>query len=61
MEYVHRPWCGWDASAVLMAVDLTEQLAGKTALQEAAAQVAERLLPKLVPAETVSQKKPRKP
>ena len=29
-------------------VDLTEQLAGKAALQEAAAAVAERLLPKLV-------------
>lgn len=28
-------------------VDLTEQLAGKAALQEAAAQIAERLLPKL--------------
>jgi hypothetical protein len=31
-----------------VAVDLTEQLAGKTALQEAAASLAERLLPKLV-------------
>lgn len=29
-------------------VDLTEQIAGKKALQEAAAQIAERLLPKLV-------------
>jgi hypothetical protein len=29
-------------------VDLTEQLAGKAALQEAAAQIAERMLPKLV-------------
>jgi hypothetical protein len=29
-------------------VDLTEQIAGKAALQEAAAQIAERLLPKLV-------------
>jgi hypothetical protein len=29
-------------------VDLTEQIAGKTALQEAAAVLAERLLPKLV-------------
>ncbi len=29
-------------------VDLTEQLAGKTALQEASATIAERLLPKLV-------------
>jgi TolB-like protein len=29
-------------------VDLTEQLAGKTALQQAAAQIAERLLPQLV-------------
>lgn len=31
-----------------IAVDLGEQVAGKTALQEAAAQIAERLLPKLV-------------
>ena len=30
-------------------VDLTEEVAGKAALQEAAAQIAERLLPKLVP------------
>ena len=29
-------------------VDLTEQLAGKAALQEAAAAVAQRLLPKIV-------------
>lgn len=29
-------------------VDLTEQIAGKTALQEAAADIAERLLPKIV-------------
>ena len=29
-------------------VDLTEEIAGKSALQEAAAQIAERLLPKLV-------------
>ena len=29
-------------------VDVTEQVAGKTALQEAAAQIAERMLPKLV-------------
>ncbi len=29
-------------------VDLTEQIAGKAAIQEAAAQIAERLLPKLV-------------
>lgn len=29
-------------------VDLTEQIAGKKALQEAAAQIAERMLPKLV-------------
>jgi hypothetical protein len=28
-------------------VDLSEQLAGKTALQEAAAKLSERLLPKL--------------
>jgi TolB-like protein len=32
-----------------LVVDLTEQIAGKAALQEAAAQIAERLLPKLVP------------
>lgn len=31
-----------------IAVDLGEQVAGKTALQDAAAQIAERLLPKLV-------------
>ncbi len=31
-----------------VAVDLTEQIAGKTALQNAAAQIAERLLPKLM-------------
>jgi TolB-like protein len=31
-----------------VAVDLVEQIAGKTALQEAAADVAERLLPKIV-------------
>ena len=30
------------------AVDLSEQVAGKAALQEAAADIAERLLPKLV-------------
>jgi hypothetical protein len=29
-------------------VDLTEQIAGKNALQSAAAQIAERLLPQLV-------------
>jgi hypothetical protein len=29
-------------------VDLTEQIAGKAALQEAAAQIAERILPKLI-------------
>ena len=29
-------------------VDLTEQIAGKKALQEAAAQIAERMLPKLL-------------
>ncbi len=33
---------------VAVAVDLTEQVAGKTALQKAAAQIAARLLPKLV-------------
>jgi TolB-like protein len=31
-----------------IAVDLAEQIAGKTALQDAAAQIAERLLPKLL-------------
>ena len=31
-----------------VAVDLTEQIAGKTALQDAAARIAVRLLPKLV-------------
>ena len=29
-------------------VDLTEQIAGKAALQKAAAEIAERMLPKLV-------------
>jgi hypothetical protein len=33
-----------------VAVDLTEQIAAKTALQEAGAEVAERLLPKIVAA-----------
>jgi TolB-like protein len=33
---------------VAVAVDLTEQIAGKTALQDAAANIAERLLPRLV-------------
>lgn len=32
----------------VVAVDLSEQIAGKAALQDAAAQIAERLLPKLV-------------
>jgi hypothetical protein len=32
----------------VVTVDLSEQIAGKSALQEAAAQIAERLLPKLV-------------
>lgn len=36
-----------DRQAVVT-VDLTELIAGKTALQEAAAQIAERLLPKLI-------------
>jgi ribosome maturation factor RimP len=31
-----------------VAVDLTEQIAAKTALQQASAAIAERLLPKLV-------------
>jgi TolB-like protein len=34
---------------VAIAVDLTEQIAGKTALQSAAADIAERILPKLAP------------
>ena len=38
-------------------VDLSEQLAGKAALQEAAAVIAERLLPKLVK-EAKEEKKP---
>jgi TolB-like protein len=38
-------------------VDLTEQIAGKAALQEAAAEIAQRLLPKIVG--SVSEKKPR--
>lgn len=38
-------------------VDLTEQLAGKAALQEAAVDIAERLLPKIVKPE--AKKKPR--
>jgi len=44
-------------------VDLTEQIAGKTALQEAAAEIAERMLPKIVgPAPKASPKKaPKKP
>jgi hypothetical protein len=33
---------------VAVEVDLTEQIAGKKALQKAAAAIAERLLPKLV-------------
>ena len=33
-----------------VAVDLTEQIAAKNALQEAGAQLAERLLPKIVAA-----------
>ena len=39
-------------------VDLTEQIAGKAALQEAAADLAERLLPKIVGPKSV--KKPSK-
>ena len=39
-------------------VDLTEQIAGKAALQEAAAQIAQRLLPKLVKSD--ADKKNRK-
>jgi hypothetical protein len=33
----------------VLAVDLSEQVAGKSALQAAAADLAERLLPKIVP------------
>jgi hypothetical protein len=41
-----------------VAVDLTEQLAGKTALQQAAAEVASRVLPKLIePAKKKGDKK----
>jgi curli biogenesis system outer membrane secretion channel CsgG len=43
-----------------VAVDLTEQLAGKAALQEAAAQIAERLLPKLVKPEPEKKAAPAK-
>lgn len=43
-----------------VAVDLTEQLAGKTALQEAAASLAERLLPKLVKPEPEKRAAPAK-
>ena len=32
----------------VVVVDLSEQIAGKTALQEAAADLAERMLPKLI-------------
>ncbi len=38
-------------------VDLSEQLAGKAALQEAAAEIASRLLPKIV--QPLPEKKPR--
>ncbi|MFM9961819.1 MAG: CsgG/HfaB family protein [Planctomycetaceae bacterium] len=41
-----------------VALDLTEQIAGKTALQEAAAKIAERMLPKLLNPE--GEKKPGK-
>lgn len=40
-----------------VAVDLAEQIAGKTALQDAAVSIAERLLPKLVSPAKVSAKK----
>jgi TolB-like protein len=45
-----------------VAVDLTEQFAGKSALEEAAARIAERLLPKLVTPKPVPPKsvRPRK-
>lgn len=42
---------------VTVAVDLSEQLAGKTALQNAAANIAERMLPKLVDKEKEDAKK----
>ena len=38
-------------------VDLTEQIAGKAALQDAAADIAERMLPKLVTAEKPKKKR----
>jgi hypothetical protein len=43
---------------VAVEVDLTEQIAGKSALQEAAAEIAERMLPKIV--EPVTQKKKKR-
>ena len=44
--------------STIVALDLTEQIAGKTALQEAAAKIAERLLPKLLNPD--GEKKPGK-
>ena len=44
-----------------VALDLSEQVAGKTALQEAAASIAERLLPKLVNAGPANVKQVKKP
>jgi hypothetical protein len=42
---------------VTVAVDLTEQIAGKTALQDAAANIADRLLPKIGGSDKGSKKK----
>jgi hypothetical protein len=41
-------------------VDLTEQIAGKAALQEAAAEIAERLLPKIVELKPEKKGSPKK-
>lgn len=45
---------------VSVAVDLMEQIAGKSALQSAAAEIAERLLPKIVPGDKKEKKKENK-
>lgn len=42
---------------VTVVVDLTEQIAGKTALQDASANIAERLLPKIVGSDKDKKKK----
>jgi hypothetical protein len=39
-----------------VAVDLTEQIAGKSALQDAAARIGQRLLPKVVGPEEIPKK-----